>query len=676
MFFSAPAFLWGLWALAIPVAVHLFNFRRYRKVYFSNVDRLAELHTESRRSSTVRQWVVLLLRCLAIAALVFAFARPMLRSGESTVHSGTTVVSIYVDNSFSMESASGDGSQLDAARRKVREIVEAYSVGDRYQLMTSDMTGEQMRWLSRDELLDALEDLQPSPASPLLSEVVARQREFMRQSGAANQHAYVVGDFQRSVSDVDLLTADSLSLVTLVPLGGIAADNVYIDSLTLDAPAYFRGGVVTVEVTLRNDGSHDVEKLPLRLHVDGRERAIATVDLAAGAVGRVPLQFTLDRDGWVDGCVQVEDYPVTFDDSYHFALCVGQRIRAAEVGGRANPYLAKLFGSDSAVDYSVVSSLPQLDGYGFVVLNDAGRLPSGEAQQLAQWVSDGGTLLLVPAADVATADLNGLLSLLGAPRLDRWVARTVKATAVDYDASLYRGVFSGRSDEMEMPTVRGHYMLTAHGVCQNIVTLSDGAPLLAAVPYGDGRLYLLTVPLDASWSDFVSQALFVPTVYNMALYSSPQPAAAHTLGSADPVVLQGTYDPAVAPPALTDSAGFSLLPDLRRVAGRQVMVLHGELRHAGIYTLADEHLAFNYSRRESQLSYLDAAEVADAIDGKAGLTLVRNADKHLGDEVRARDGGRKLWHYFILLALLALAAETLVIKGLPWGRGGEKQQER
>ena len=74
MIFGAPLFLWGLLALAIPIAVHLFQFRRYRKVYFSNVDRLESLQTESRRQSNLRRWLVLLMRCLAIVFLVLAFA--------------------------------------------------------------------------------------------------------------------------------------------------------------------------------------------------------------------------------------------------------------------------------------------------------------------------------------------------------------------------------------------------------------------------------------------------------------------------------------------------------------------------------------------------------------------------------------------------------------------------
>ncbi len=665
MLFSHPEFLWGLLAVLIPVAVHLFNFRRYRKVYFSNVDLLSELQTESRRQHRLRQWLVLVARVLAIVFLVLAFARPTTtpRTPRASLN-GNAVVSIYVDNSFSMESASADGSQLDMALQKAREVAASYSLETRFQLLTNDMGGDEMRWLNRDEFADALEAVEPSAASRLMSEVAARQGDFMRQSGAATRHAYIISDFQQSVADLDALPADSSALFTLVPLAGVEADNVYIDSLRLDAPAYFIGGSVNVEVTLRNCGSRAVEKVPVKLYVDGRERALATLDLAADATGTATLRFSIDRAGWLDGRVEIEDYPVTFDDSYHFTLLAGEPIAMLEVDGmQPNTALRRLFEHDSAVMYRCERHLPSsIENYHFIVLNEVASLTSGEVQQLAEWVSAGGSLLVTPPAGSAEG-LNPLLEVLHAPQLGRWNRRTVRASAIDYANSLYRSVFNGRSDEMEMPSVQGHYTHAASPAVRNqIITLADGSNLLTVTPVEAGRLFLFTVPLVEEWTDFTAQALFVPTLYNMALYSRPQPQVCHTLGDDSPIVLQGTYDLDRRPPELTDGKELSLIPDLRRTGNRQLLVPHGELSAAGIYTLADEHLAFNYPRRESELRFLDRDEVAKAIEGRMDYTVVRNSQKPLDDELRERDGGRPLWRLCVVLALLSLAAETILLK--------------
>lgn len=666
MIFGNPVFLWGLLAMAIPVVVHLFNFRRYRKVYFSNVDRLTELHTESRRRNNVRQWLVLAMRMLAIAFLVLAFAQPVIGDGKMTAKSGQTVVSIYIDNTFSMESASSEGSQLDAACRKAREIAETYSMGDRYQLLTSDMDGGSMRWLSRDELMDALDAVQPSPASPLLSDVVKRQQDFMRQSGAANRHAYVITDFQRSASDMAALPVDSAARVTLVPLSAVGADNVYIDTVRLDAPAYFAGGSVSAEVTVCNSGSRDVEKVPVKLYADGRERALATVDIAAGASARVVMRFGIDRAGWVDGRVEIDDYPVTFDDGYCFTLFVGDRIEMVEIDGHgANESLHRLFGADSVVRYRTATRVPaSLADVDVVVLNEVVDITTGEAQMLASWVADGGSLLVLPMEERFHASMAELLSSMQAPVPDRWMKRQVRAKTLDYASVLYREVFSGRDDDMELPTVQGHYTFAAGAaVRQSVMTLADGGDFLCVTPYGLGRVYLFSTPLRAEWTDFVGQALFVPTLYNIALYSRPLPPASYTLGNGTPIVLQGTYDLGDKLPELVSpDSGRSIIPDIRKVGNRQILMTHGDLGMAGVYSLADEHLAFNYPRRESVMDFMERAEVAEAIEDKAGYTMVKNADKPLGDELRERDGGRRLWRLCLVLALLSLAAETIVLR--------------
>ena len=223
-------------------------------------------------------------------------------------------------------------------------------------------------------------------------------------------------------------------------------------------------------------------------------------------------------------------------------------------------------------------------------------------------------------------------------------------------------------------------MNNAQSLCQPILTLADGSLLLTSTPLGAGRLYLFSTPLTTQYTDFVAQALFVPTLYNMALYSRPLSPASYTLGGIDPIFLQHSYDPAAQPPELTQAikpsssqTANTILPDIRRVGNRSAMIPHGELSEAGHYRLSQaithsnnntisEHLAFNYDRLESQLKFLTPSEVADAVDGQKGVTVVRNAAKPLDREIRAHRNGTPLWHWCILLALAALLAETLLLR--------------
>ena len=91
MQFVNPYFLFGLFALAIPIIVHLFNFRKYKLFYFSNTRFLQELQQKTNKQSRLRKLIILSLRLLAIAALVLAFARPYIPTKESeTTNAGVT----------------------------------------------------------------------------------------------------------------------------------------------------------------------------------------------------------------------------------------------------------------------------------------------------------------------------------------------------------------------------------------------------------------------------------------------------------------------------------------------------------------------------------------------------------------------------------------------------------
>ena len=136
MSFLHPAFLWALTALAIPVLIHLFQLRRFKRIDFPNVRFLAEVSQQTRARKKVQHWLVLLARCLAIAALVLAFAQPYIPGPGGAVKAGPRAVSLFVDDSYSMDGQNANGRLLDQARKSAQDAVMAYGATDRFQLLT------------------------------------------------------------------------------------------------------------------------------------------------------------------------------------------------------------------------------------------------------------------------------------------------------------------------------------------------------------------------------------------------------------------------------------------------------------------------------------------------------------------------------------------------------------
>ena len=116
MRFLYPNMLWGLFALLIPILIHLFNFRRHKLVYFSNTAVLRSIQQENAKTRKLKYLVTLLLRCLFIAALVLAFAFPYHPEKQLNVNTENNLVGVYIDNSMSMKGQSQRTTLIEDAR--------------------------------------------------------------------------------------------------------------------------------------------------------------------------------------------------------------------------------------------------------------------------------------------------------------------------------------------------------------------------------------------------------------------------------------------------------------------------------------------------------------------------------------------------------------------------------
>lgn len=676
MILTHPLMLIGLIAVAIPIVVHLFNFRRYKKIYFSNVDYLQDLLQETRKQSTLRQLLVLLARILTIVFLVLAFAQPVKPTQKhQQLSSGDKFVSIYLDNSFSMDNTNAEGSLLDAAKQKVREIVSAYSLSDMFQLITNDAKGSEFRWLSGVEVLDALNEVESSPMSPQLSDMVAKQQNFLRESKHQGGDIYVVSDMQRSMADIDNLKLDSNVNLTLVPLVGVKVANIFIDTLTLNAPCYQRGSMVVVNVSIQNTSDETVEKVPLTLYVNGRQRAVATTDIMAKGRADVAMTFVADQDGVLNGYVETMDYPITFDDKYYFSVNVMSQRQVLVINGDSrNEYLDKLFEGDSAIKYATVKeqeiNYSTLDQNNLIVLNELKSIPSGLATTLQEWVNNGGSLFIIPVAESSLAGYNQLLSLMNAPQLGNWGRGEVRVGSLSNEHPLYRNVFETQVGEVELPSVKGHYSLTTNATThqESILSLVSGDEFLTSTQYGYGNVYVISTPLRKDYTDFGQQALVVPTLYNMALYSSYVANPSYVLGEDAMVLLQENYLSSSDICHVTDGAEVNIIPDLRRVGGRNQWWMHGEITHAGNYKVASEQVqegvSLNYSRKESMMDFLSRDEVERSLSDNhiKGCDVVKNANKDLAPIIRQQHQGIPLWRWCVIACLLMILAEIALIK--------------
>ena len=209
MKFLFPEFLYALSAIAIPIIIHLFNFRKYKRIYYSDISLLKEIKIETKSKARVKHLLLLLSRILAIVFLVLAFSQPYIPIDDQIIKSGNKVVSIYIDNSFSTDAKGKNGYLFQDEKEKALSIIEGYESIDRFHLATNDFKGHLQRIYSKEEIQNLIDDVELSPVTRNLSEIVLRQKDILNGAESLNKQAYLLSDFQQSVSDFSNLKSDT-----------------------------------------------------------------------------------------------------------------------------------------------------------------------------------------------------------------------------------------------------------------------------------------------------------------------------------------------------------------------------------------------------------------------------------------------------------------------------------
>ncbi|OOQ61572.1 BatA domain-containing protein [Mucilaginibacter pedocola] len=669
MHFLYPAFLFALFTLAIPILVHLFNFRRYKKVYFSNVQFLKEVQEQQASRRNLKERLILTARMLALAFLVFAFARPYIPGKDDADAGKQQLVSIFVDNSYSMQTLNREGSLLDEAKQKAKQIASAYSINDRFQLLTQDFEGKHQRLLNRDEFNDAVDAVKISPQSRSIAQITARQQSLLGMTGGAVKHSYIISDFQRNIA-TETDTAKTDIPVNLVQLTANRLPNVAVDSVWLLNATHRPGETEKLLVRLRNYAGKTAEKVPLKLLINGVQKSLGSFTVEANSAQVDTLNFSGLQAGWQRGEIQLQDNPVTFDNSFYFSFNVNDKLPVLLVdGGIANKYLGAVFNADKFFDVKRVQDgnvdYAALNTYPLIVLSDITEISAGLAQQLKTYVSKGGTLMVFPAAEAMQPSYQAFLQPMGAAYPGKVVTEAVKVSSLNLQSTVFKNIFESMPQNPDLPVVKKYYTLAgAAKPADGLMKLQNGQPLWEGYNFGKGKLYVAAVALSEDFSNLPVHALFVPVMFRVALLSGHDQPLFYTLGSnqaIETVPLQSTEKQVVKLLKGTES----VIPDVKQQEGSTMLYLPGQLNETGLYDLKKQDstaavLAFNDNRSESALSYLSAAELAKLFPQKSNYIA---GDKFNVNNINsAENSGLQLWKLCIILALIFLAAETLLVR--------------
>ncbi len=638
MQFKHPELLYALFLLLIPIIVHLFQLRKFKKEVFTNVAFLKEATIQTRKSSQIKKWLILCTRLLLLTAIVLAFAQPFTTNSNTFNLKKETV--IYLDNSFSMQAK---GNQGELLKRAIQDLINDVPDDETLSIITNDNVyrNTTIKAIKNDLLRLNYSTNQLSYDAALL-----KSKTFFGKQKNTLRNLIFISDFQLKSNPFSSKN-DSLTNLHLVQLKPINTNNISIDSAYL---ATTTATAIELKVLLKNSGKA-IENLPVSLF--NNNQLIAKTSVAI--TDKIETTFSLPSNEVINGKITIDDANLQFDNSLFFNINKTSKINVLVVNADDDSFLKRIYTEDefnyistseNQLNYSII------DQQHLIILNELNSIPNALIAALKSFTNQGGKLIVIPSTAINLESYNAFLINFGI-NFNNSIQTEKRITTINYSHPLYnKGVFEKQVDNFQYPKTNSFYPVSS----------SSGASVLK---FEDGKAFLLqnkhafmfTSALKSENSSFKNSPLIVPTLYNIGKFSFKNPDIYYTIGN------ENTFD---VETQLQQDAVLTLVNAAENIIPKQqyfnnkVIINTSETpSKASIFTIknntvAIKNVSYNYNRNESNLVY-------NVLSSSKNITISTSISE-IFDTIKSDAKINALWKWFVIFALALLLIEMGILK--------------
>ncbi len=682
MTFLNPAILWGLTALAVPIIIHFFNLQRPRQVLFSNVAFVKEVKKTVVRRVRFQQWLLLLLRMLAIAMLVMAFANPVWTGDNQNLIKGNRSVVMVIDNSLSMSAGNDQGDYLKQALNLAQQTILDYSEQDEFLVMPSSELQFNANFLSKEEALEILQNISTDQNTRSHLEILSFLRDIFARSSYSVKELYFFSDFQTSTVMADtqnVANIDSSYIINYVPLADRDQQNAYIAGHEITSQIVEAERPVNMSMQIVNDGNNAISDLNVRVLLEDKVVAIDNEEIGAQATKALDLTFTPSDKGWLSGYIEINDNPIDFDNRRYFSLYVPDQENILIVEGQSSPNFRVLFEtlfSQFNAEFLSVRNVSQtsFEQYRSIILLGISDISSGLSDKLSTFLAEGGSMMFFPGNKVNLNDLNDFFQEIN---VGAWKSAInyqdgINATEVDLDHPVFEGIFSEnrKNREFDAPRVfKVHPISLDNQTIHNrIISVNTELPVVIESKVNEGLIYTFTIFPGDDWTDFHVKTIFAPFIFRATqiLNQTQQVQSSRLIGSSDPKLIRTSVKDLIY---LVDEGNLELIPEQYNQSGGLILSFDKLDIKPGNYQLLQserllEKISFNISDEESRLAYTPRAKLNRLLrDANLGnIEILSPEVTTISQNIQSSRQGFPLWKYCILFAVLFLLTEIVVLK--------------
>jgi len=679
MRFVYPEFLWALFALVIPVIIHLFSFRRYKTLYFSNLKFLRFVEQQTRSTQKLKHLIVLVLRILALTALILAFAQPYFPVEDNGAEGGKPVIAIYLDNSFSMTAKGTEGELISEAREFARKTIKNAALKTSFIIATNDLSGTEKRILTQPEALEYLDKIQPGPMVRELDDVITwmqgvLENESQTNSAIGSRQYLLLSDFQKNTSSTKEIQADDKGYYYPIHFSPQDRSNLYIDSVWFSSPIRRVGTNNELNIRIVNQSDADLTNVEVQFSA-GNVRRDLFIDIPAKEKAVTVINYTDKIRGTKKGKVTVNDKQLFWDDDYHFSYMVDDHADILIVNGEdfsptvEKVYLLEPYYSVKAIDHTAFT-LDELKGKELVFLNGLRSVASGITEQLIAFAESGGSVAIIPGNEAEKTEYRDLLNKLYLPAFGGTTNQGTRIRKIEYEDPFFSGMFDKKKEELNLSSVAKAYTLERNSDARSmeLISFQNGFPLLLR-SNGAVNAFLFTIAVTPEFGTFTAESLYPSVLLRIGELSQKKAPIALTLGSD---AMYPLYEKQLGEePVHLKDGKIDFIPKTEKRGLTSYILLNGleatDYLRSGSYRITGEGvdgmLSLNYSRKESQTEYSPVDMLREQLMA-SGLTNVASFEIDKGQSLAKIDIDKpfEYWRLFIILALVFLFAEMLVLK--------------
>ncbi len=683
MSFLNPSVLWGLLALAVPIIIHFFNLQRPRQVLFSNVAFVKEVQKNVVRKIKLKQWLLLIARCIAVAAAVLAFAHPVWVSKDNKMLRGNRSVAIIIDNSASMEAGNEKGAYFLQAGSLAKSIINTYTQQDEFLLLPSSSIRMNVNFSEKEQVLEDLQKLKIQQKVTTQNTILNGLDKLFERSNNIIKEIYFLSDFQKStvLADTQLikLSLDSATLIKFIPLATRPQTNLYLSSHKLNSQIIEKNKPVQFSFTVVNDGEKEVKDLGIRIHVGEKVVAIATQTIPEKSSQEVSLTFTPTESGWQSGFIEIEDNPIVFDNERYFSFFVPDKEPVLVVEGNRSQGVHILYQdlftqfTPSFISDKAISGV-QLNDYKSVIMVGVSDISSGLSEKLKTYLNEGGGVMFFPGENMNLTNVNTFLQSINIGKFSELSSSQsgIKASVADLQHPVFDGVFaqSQKSRTLDAPAIYRYYPLTLNNgsIQSKILSLENQYPILLQSQVGNGAFMLWTTFPGDAWTDLHVKTLFTPIMYRATQRISRTTGEApnQELGKYEPIPVRTTKQDMIK---LKGQANQEYIPE--QYAQNEATVLNFDnldIKQGNYGIVQNEEelgkISFNVADTESKLDFAnkDALETLLTQKGLGIIKVLNPEPAAVTQSIQIEKEGTPLWKWFIVILLLALTTEVLILR--------------